>query len=116
MLFRSDVASKIRGNFRKTDVLGRLGGDEFIILMKDVDSIDDVGISARELVKVIKHTYEEGGQKVTISASVGIAIFPIHGKDFKTLYKKADAALYSVKRNTKNGYAIYTGTKEDEGA
>ncbi|MCI9139436.1 MAG: diguanylate cyclase [Lachnospiraceae bacterium] len=112
----TDVASKIRGNFRKTDVLGRLGGDEFIILMKDVDSIDDVGISARELVKVIKHTYEEGGQKVTISASVGIAIFPIHGKDFKTLYKKADAALYSVKRNTKNGYAIYTGTKEDEGA
>ncbi len=112
----AEVASKIRTNFRKTDVLGRLGGDEFIILMKDVDSIDDVGISAGNLVEAIKHTYEEGDQKVTISASVGVAIFPIHGKDFKTLYKKADAALYSVKRNTKNGYAIYTGTKEEEGA
>lgn len=103
-----DVAKVMRANFRVNfDILGRIGGDEFVILLNNPPSQNVVVYKAKQLCREICHTYEDNGKEVTISSSIGIAFYPEHGTDFETLYKKADKALYNVKADGKNGYAIY---------
>ena len=103
-----DVSRVLRGSFRvNTDILGRIGGDEFIVLMNEPPSTNVVVYKANQLNREIRRTYEENGKSVTISASIGIAFYPEHGKDFQTLYENADRALYNTKAMGKNGYTVY---------
>lgn len=103
-----DVSKVMRANFRVNfDILGRIGGDEFVILLNNPPSQNVVVYKAKQLCREIRHTYEDNGKEVTVSSSIGIAFYPEHGTDFQTLYKKADKALYNVKASGKNGYAIY---------
>lgn len=103
-----DVANKMKNQFRKTDIIGRLGGDEFIIFLKDLNNLDFVKRSARELVKKIKQVYSDGIIYVDISASIGISISKKDGSSFEELYKKADMALYTIKKKNKNDFALYS--------
>ena len=84
----------------------RLGGDEFVVFLQrcPLDAIDKIIVS---LLKKLELHYEKNGMKADITASIGVAIAPIHGETFETLYEKADAALYKAKKTTKNTYAIY---------
>lgn len=103
-----DVAKVMRANFRMNfDVLGRTGGNEFVILLNNPPSQNVVIYKAKQLNREIRHTYENNGTEITISSSVGVAFYPEHGKDFQSLYEKAAEALYHVKASGKNGYAIY---------
>lgn len=100
----SEISSKIKGEFRKNDIVGRMGGDEFIVLLKDIRSIDVVKKKAETLTKVFKQ--ENHGLKV--SGSIGVAIYKEDGEIFKNLYENADKALYSAKRHGKDCYNIYS--------
>lgn len=103
-----DVSRIMRSNFRVNfDILGRIGGDEFVILMNNPPSQNVVVYKANQLCREIRHTYEENGKQVTISSSIGIAFYPEHGTDFQSLYENADTALYNTKASGKNGYTIY---------
>lgn len=102
-----DVAEILRNQFRKEDMIGRLGGDEFVVLLKNVDTEESVCQLASQLNKALEKTYEQGGYKVTISASIGIALAYQDGITFEELYEKADLALYEVKHGQRNGYKIY---------
>lgn len=103
-----DVSRIIRGSFRvNTDILGRIGGDEFIVLMNNPPSANVVIYKANQLCREIRHTYEEDGKEITISSSIGIAFYPEHGTEFQSLYENADRALYNAKASGKNGFAIY---------
>lgn len=101
-----DVASILKRHFRSDDVVCRLGGDEFVVFLQrcPLDAIDKIIVS---LLKKLELHYEKNGMKADITASIGVAIAPIHGETFETLYEKADAALYKAKKTTKNTYAIY---------
>ncbi|MCD8163694.1 MAG: diguanylate cyclase [Synergistaceae bacterium] len=98
-----DLASKLRSTFRGTDVVGRIGGDEFMILMKDVPSLALIHSKALEIRAAFQQNYE----RFSSSGSIGIAIFPQDGTGFNELYQRADMALYSAKQNGKNRYMLY---------
>ncbi len=107
----SDVAKCLRSQFRKTDIVGRLGGDEFIVLFKDAESFDTVGKKASDILHSIQ-CLSSGETSLSLSGSIGIAFIPLHGTDFNKLYQKADIALYQAKSKGKRQYAFYSDSME----
>lgn len=106
------VAKRMRGTLRDSDIVGRVGGDEFVIIQFDVGDADDALNLADRLVKTLKAPFRVLGSDVTIGASIGIAVAPDHGDDPDTLLRKADMALYRVKAGGRGKSYIYND--EDE--
>lgn len=98
-------AAAIRRHFRDHGVLGRIGGDEFAAFISAPDK-EWVEAKARALSAALCTVCEDGAARWSMSASIGVALAPRSGTDFKTLYQNADAALYRVKENGKNGFLI----------
>ncbi len=96
-------ARALRDNFRSTDLVGRLGGDEFIVLMRSVSDRNVVESKAVALIEAINQvrTPYEGMQ---LCASIGISLYPMEGTDLDILYERADKAMYQAKRLGKNKY------------
>ncbi len=106
----SRLVQIVKKTFRGEDIVGRVGGDEFIIFMRNNVSEFDVAQKAAALCKNIEDTDKWDSQHVChVSCSVGIAIAPGHGTYFEDLYKKADIALYRSKHKGKNTYSIFEG-------
>ena len=107
----------IRSALRNTDIVGRMGGDEFIAFCKDVHD-DEVIAKKAEYIneELLKSAYEFMGEDMTIplGTSVGAVFAPEEGTDFLTLYTKADKALYKVKQNGKHGYFVFREEREEE--
>lgn len=99
------VAKKIKDEFDDDNIVGRIGGDEFIMLSNDVKNILD---NADRINEVFRNMSDE----CNLSCSIGIAIYPKHGTTFQDLYKKADSALYITKKKGKNGFSIFDETIE----
>lgn len=109
-----DISSDINQCFRKNDILGRLGGDEFVVLMKNCE--DDMVITeiAKKLCTLLQKIYIKDNERVSISASIGIATYPYNGKTYEELYKMADRALYISKRKGKNCFTKYEDIISDK--
>ena len=101
-----DAANKFKKIFRKTDIIGRFGGDEFVIFIKDVPSQEFIENKASEILNSIRSKVNNN-DKCKISASVGIALCPAHGLDFHELYKNADDALYFSKKHNKDAWRMF---------
>lgn len=101
-----DVANIIQQHVRSRDIVCRLGGDEFVVFLADIPE-NVIRRNVEALLRKLQLTYELDGKEESISASVGIAVVPKDGCEFKVLYEKADKALYHIKKNGKNGYAFY---------
>lgn len=101
----------LKSQFREDDIVGRIGGDEFVILMRNLTDQNAVESKIQKLLNRISELRieEMNGQGITIS--VGIALAPQHGKSFMELYQNADQALYRMKRAGKNGYSVYQPEK-----
>ncbi len=102
-----EVYGKLTHHFRTGDIIGRIGGDEFIVFLKGIIPIEDILKKATEVCKSIHVTYTQNGVSVEISSSVGISLCPLHANTFEDLYHMADMAMYTCKKESKNGYAIY---------
>ena len=110
----------LRTVFSDDDYLGRIGGDEFCVLINTRFSNEEdlkEYISQKSVeVEVRLHSIDVlSDSGVSVSASIGIALFPINGRDFKTLYKACDKALYRSKKKGKNCYTFYSADMESEG-
>lgn len=103
-----DVAEALRRSFRATDVIGRVGGDEFMVLMKNVPSAAGIRRKAQDLLDSLQFSCpdERGGEPVEVTCSLGAAIFREGGKSFDQLYSEADAALYRAKNAGRSRYAM----------
>ncbi len=100
------VGQLLQQLFRGDDILGRIGGDEFVILMKNLSSHEDAVTRARLLLSEIQEiSIEEMEENIT--CSLGISLYPQDGTTFIELYSCADRALYIKKGKGKNGYALY---------
>lgn len=97
----------IRAEFRATDIIGRTGGDEFTIFLCNMKEEAIVRAEARRVEKFFKGFRAGEYVKYSTTASIGAAIYPQDGKDFETLYKAADKALYVAKKRGKNQLAFY---------
>lgn len=102
-----DCAAILMKSFKRVDLVGRIGGDEFVVLAKDLETISNADILATKLVERLKWSMPYQNGTVEVSGSIGIAIYPYHGTTYEEIFDKADEALYSVKANGKSGYRIY---------
>ncbi len=96
------LANGLKQTFRNTDIIGRVGGDEFSIYMKDIPSIDFVKNKCQQISNIYRDTPED----ILLSVSIGVALVN-EEKDYELIFKKADDALYQAKRNGKSQVVIY---------
>ena len=102
------VARRITGAVRQSDTVARMGGDEFVILLPDVGNGDQAARIADKLLKVVREPLLLRGQELSISASIGICIYPDDAPEAGDLIRNADAAMYQAKSAGRNEARFYT--------
>lgn len=100
------VAERLSGALRATDTVARMGGDEFAILCPGMGGEGEAEIVARKLLETFQSPIPVDGLGLSITASIGIALYPMDGATPESLLLDADAAMYRAKRNGKNTYAF----------
>jgi diguanylate cyclase (GGDEF)-like protein/PAS domain S-box-containing protein len=101
------VAQCIKKSLRSDDIVGRWGGDEFIILLPEISEMYDIDIIQDRIFAAFKQGFKIDNYHLNISPSIGIALYPQHGEDGETLIKHAEAALSLVKLQGRNSYKVY---------
>lgn len=103
-----EVAKRLKSCLRSSDTVARLGGDEFVVLLQELDKGEYEAAVARKILAAIARPIILGGEAFSISASIGISLYPQDGGDEKTLAKNADSAMYRAKNLSKNNYQYYS--------
>jgi diguanylate cyclase (GGDEF)-like protein len=101
------VAERLVALVRKTDTVARIGGDEFIVLLEDLQSCEDAGPVASKIVSSLSAPFEPGSRQVSISVSVGVCTFPEEGVHADDLLQNADVAMYQAKAQGRNSFSIF---------
>ena len=110
-----DIASKISGLLNSGDIAGRIGGDEFMALVSGEDVSKRIEGLCTSLCNSIRHTYSDGNDReVSVSSSIGVAMAPEYGTNFKELYSSADIAMYYSKNGGKDRFTVYSGQERRE--
>jgi diguanylate cyclase (GGDEF)-like protein/PAS domain S-box-containing protein len=107
------VARRLRDSLRACDTVSRQGGDEFILLMPELESVEQISMLAGRLLKVISEPYWIGATRFDLSVSIGIGIFPDDSSDLEALYRHADSAMYRAKKEGRNRYQFFSAEIED---
>lgn len=102
-----ELASRLKSVVREQDTVSRLGGDEFILLLPDTDAIGAAHV-ADKLLQAALMPFQIEQHELTVTPSIGIALYPKDGADLDTLSKCADAAMYRAKADGRNGYRFFT--------
>jgi diguanylate cyclase (GGDEF)-like protein/PAS domain S-box-containing protein len=108
-----EVSNRVQYLIREGDTLSRIGGDEFVILLEQVDTMDVINIAQKVLDSLSESLIIEEN-KYFISASMGIAFFPDDALDGESLFKHADTAMYKAKEQGKNNYCFFTSEMNKE--
>jgi len=103
-----EIANRFKQSLRAVDVVSRLGGDEFIILIEEVNELNQIATLAQKILASIMKPVVILDNECRVTASIGISIFPIDGEDDQTLMKNADIAMYFAKEEGKNNYQFYS--------
>ena len=103
-----EIATRLRNCLRHTDKIARMGGDEFYVLIEELDDSRYVAHIAQKLLEAASRPIDVGGKECRLSVSIGIAIYPDDGNDGGTLLKNADKAMYRAKDLGKNGFQIFS--------
>ncbi|MEG0049653.1 MAG: diguanylate cyclase [Clostridia bacterium] len=106
-LILMDICAKLKAAFRVADIVGRMGGDEFAIFMRNVPDTSGVLKKMTELSASLRQTYEGEKGAYNISCSIGVIMLENHKEPFEAFYRKADAALYQAKQNGKDQFVLY---------
>lgn len=101
------VSMRIRQAMRETDLVARLGGDEFAVVASNLDDIGDVGQLAKNLIKTFDNSFNINEERVSMTTSLGVAIYPSDSNNVDELLKQCDMALYDAKRRGKNTYSFF---------
>ena len=103
-----ELSIRIKKVLGKNDLLARIGGDEFVVIVNSVQEKKYVGRLADEILSVIREVIEVQGYHLYTTASIGIAIYPDDGYDRNEIIKHADSAMYHAKEKGKDNYQFYT--------
>jgi len=101
------VSKRIKNILRETDIVARMGGDEFIVVLDSARNKKSAGYVCESILSIIKEPIVIGKHSLNISASIGIAMYPNDGEDITSLVKNADTAMYHAKKLGKNTYHYY---------
>ena len=102
-----DIARRLRQSVRESDTVARMGGDEFLILLEDIESLEMIETMAERISRALTHTLRKDDFTHSISASIGISIFPEDANNSQDLLKKADLAMYQAKNAGRARYHFY---------
>lgn len=102
-----ETARRLLSCLRSTDTVGRLGGDEFTVLLEDLHHVDEISIVARKIIEAFGEPAEVAGHELHLSASVGISVFPLDDQDADTLLKNSDIAMYQAKQEGRNNFQFF---------
>ncbi|QYF93792.1 EAL domain-containing protein [Massilia sp. PAMC28688] len=108
-LLLREIGERLRTRIEPGDTLARLGSDEFVLLMTHLDDLDDVNACAQQLLELVAQPVHALGHELTVTASIGIALYPGDGTTPVDLIKNADTALAHVKESGRNSFRYYTG-------
>lgn len=108
------MGNELRKLFRSTEILGRIGGDEFLVFIKEIDSKQILDKKMFELLSKVESIRIKESIGCRVSVSIGISCSPVDGTNYRELFAKADKALYDAKHKGKNKYTIYNEGLERE--
>ncbi|MFT6985324.1 MAG: diguanylate cyclase (GGDEF)-like protein/PAS domain S-box-containing protein [Psychromonas sp.] len=109
-----EVAKRIQHSLRESDTVGRIGGDEFVVLLPNIKSEQDAIDVAEKIRTALNQSFSLAKQALNISSSIGVAIFPQHGGDEMQLMKNADIAMYRAKESGRDSVRLYSFAMQNE--
>jgi diguanylate cyclase (GGDEF)-like protein/PAS domain S-box-containing protein len=101
------VAGRLIACVRHSDTVSRFGGDEFVVLLSQIEHAEDAAFSAQKMLRALAAPYSIHGKSIDISVTVGSSSYPTDGRDVETLIKKADVAMYKAKQHGRNNYQCF---------
>jgi len=104
------MVKRLKSVFGDGEIIGRIGGDEFVVFIGNIDDMQEIINKANRLIDVLNTEYKDKDKAIPITGSVGIALYPRDGLYFDSLLERADEALYRVKKRGKNNFVIYGDT------
>ena len=104
-----EVAVKLKKAVRSTDLVARVGGDEFVIVLENIEQAKDVRATAEKVINKIFEPMNIDGKRLIVGGSVGVGIYPYHALSPDSLLNAADKAMYEAKRYSEIGYRIHCG-------
>jgi diguanylate cyclase (GGDEF)-like protein/PAS domain S-box-containing protein len=102
------VAERLQNTLRREDTLARVGGDEFVLLWDGLKSVQEAALVAQRIHDTLQRPFTIEGQTLSVSASIGVAIYPADGRDFNALLKSADTAMVHAKETGRGGLRLYS--------
>lgn len=107
------VAQRLQDSVREMDTVARLSGDEFILLIDDLDSKEQATLVANRIIESIQKPYPIHGKELQVGASMGVTFYPEDGTEVESLVKNADIAMYKAKELGKNAYQLFTNEMKE---
>jgi diguanylate cyclase (GGDEF)-like protein len=101
------AAKRLEGCIRHSDTVSRQGGDEFVVLLPEIEAARDAAVAAEKLINAMAEPHLLGDHRVNVTLSIGISLYPDDGADAEAVLTNADTAMYYAKRNGRNSYQRY---------
>jgi diguanylate cyclase (GGDEF)-like protein/PAS domain S-box-containing protein len=102
------IANRLRASLRRTDTVARMGGDEFVVMLENIQIVDEAKRITQKLLDAIAQPVTINGENHSITASIGVCLYPERAEDEEMLLRNADAAMYSAKSDGRNSYRIFS--------
>ncbi len=107
------VAKRLGDCVRASDTVSRQGGDEFVVLLSEMELSEDAAVSARRLLQAVEDAHLINKQELHVTTSIGISVYPDDGLDAEALIKNADTAMYQAKENGRHGYQFFKSSMNE---
>ncbi|HCI14837.1 MAG: hypothetical protein A2063_05430 [Gallionellales bacterium GWA2_60_142] len=111
-LMLKEVAQRMQACVRESDTVARIGGDEFVVLLRNVETPDDAVRVAEKIRFALNQPFDIAGRTLNISSSTGIAIYPDHGSNEIELSKNADMAMYTAKQSGRDNVKLFVSERD----
>ncbi|MFO0752878.1 MAG: EAL domain-containing protein [Thermodesulfovibrionales bacterium] len=102
-----EVGARLKACLRESDTVARIGGDEFTILLTDIERMESVAVTVRKIITVVREPFIIKGHTLSATASIGVSLYPDDGADAEVLIRNADTAMYHAKEQGRNRYRFY---------
>jgi len=106
------VGDRLKNLLRESDTIARVEGDEFLVLLPEITEVEDIGTIALRILAAFQNSFGCNHHEISMTTSIGIAIYPTDGENVDTLVKNADIAMYRAKNKGPNNYQCYTSPAE----
>ncbi len=108
-----EAGHRIQACVRETDTVARMGGDEFTVLLTELNDVNSIERTLQALLQTLSNVFQLGQEQVFVSASIGITVYPLDGKEVDDLFKNADQALYAAKAAGRNQFSFFTSSLQE---